>query len=163
MAENCYYNCCCWHFYDFLRSEGTTGSSSHQWIFVNNIDPDAFEPPLVEGDIAVRTDGKNADPCTSRGCLWNKWTDGKVYIPYYIANHYGKYKWLKSHRNRRIHNLNPNESWPPFWTCPVVLVDSRERAIIVRGLESFSGFSCIRFRPYQNGDNEWLSIESRDG
>lgn len=40
---------------------------------------------------------------------------------------------------------------------------SRERAIIVHGLESFSGVSCIRFRPYQNGDYEWLSIESRDG
>lgn len=39
----------------------------------------------------MRTDGKNADPCTSRGCLWNKWTDGKVYIPYYIANHYCEY------------------------------------------------------------------------
>ncbi|XP_056881383.1 hatching enzyme 1.2-like [Takifugu flavidus] len=91
--------------------------------------PGVDEPPLVEGDIAVRTDNKNADPCTSRGCLWNKWTDGKVYIPYYIANHYS----------------------------------SRERDIIVRGLESFSGFSCIRFRPYQNGDHEWLSIESGDG
>eukprot|EP00066_Takifugu_rubripes_P029192 XP_011618458.1 PREDICTED: high choriolytic enzyme 1-like [Takifugu rubripes] len=91
--------------------------------------PGVDEPPLAEGDIAVRTDNKNADPCTSRGCLWNKWTDGKVYIPYYIANHYS----------------------------------SRERDIIVRGLESFSGVSCIRFRPYQNGDYEWLSIESGDG
>lgn len=45
----------------------------------------------------------------------------------------------------------------------VVLVASRERDIIVRGLQSFSGFSCIRFRPYQSGDREWLSIESRDG
>ncbi|XP_051796961.1 hatching enzyme 1.2-like isoform X2 [Acanthochromis polyacanthus] len=40
---------------------------------------------------------------------------------------------------------------------------SREKAIIVRGLESFSAVSCIRFRPYQNGDHEWLSIESRNG
>uniref|UniRef100_A0A3P8S0B1 Metalloendopeptidase n=1 Tax=Amphiprion percula TaxID=161767 RepID=A0A3P8S0B1_AMPPE len=40
---------------------------------------------------------------------------------------------------------------------------SREVAIIVRGLESFSAVSCIRFRPYQNGDHEWLSIESRNG
>lgn len=45
----------------------------------------------------------------------------------------------------------------------LVLVASRERAIIVRGLESFSEFSCIRFRPHQSGDYEWLSIESRDG
>uniref|UniRef100_H3CFZ3 Metalloendopeptidase n=1 Tax=Tetraodon nigroviridis TaxID=99883 RepID=H3CFZ3_TETNG len=87
------------------------------------IDPVAGEPPLVEGDIAA---SKITDPCTSRGCLWNKWSDG-VYIPYYIANQNG--------------------------SCPVVL----------RGLESFSGFSCIRFRPYQSGDYERLSIESRDG
>lgn len=54
-------------------------------------DPDFDEPALVEGDIAVSSDAnKNADPCTTRGCLWNKWTDGKVYIPYYIANHYCK-------------------------------------------------------------------------
>ncbi|CAG5850359.1 unnamed protein product [Menidia menidia] len=40
---------------------------------------------------------------------------------------------------------------------------SREKAIIVRGLESFSSFSCIRFRPYRSGDREWLNIESRNG
>lgn len=51
-------------------------------------DPDFDEPQLTQGDIAIRADGKNADPCTSYGCLWNKWTDGKAYIPYYIANHY---------------------------------------------------------------------------
>lgn len=44
-----------------------------------------------------------------------------------------------------------------------VFAASREISIIVRGLESFSAFSCIRFRPYQNGDYEWLSIESREG
>lgn len=55
-------------------------------------DPDFDEPALVEGDIAVSSDAnKNADPCTSRGCLWKKWTDGKVYIPYYIANHFCKH------------------------------------------------------------------------
>ncbi|XP_033484401.1 hatching enzyme 1.2-like [Epinephelus lanceolatus] len=92
--------------------------------------PDLDEPILIEGDIAVKSlADRNADPCTARGCLWQKWSDGKVYIPYYIANHYS----------------------------------SRERAIIIRGLESFSAVSCIRFRPYQNGDHEWLSIESRDG
>lgn len=58
---------------------------------VDFADPDFDEPPLIEGDIALRSDAKNADPCTARGCLWNKWSDGKVYIPYYIANHYCKY------------------------------------------------------------------------
>ncbi|XP_034723945.1 high choriolytic enzyme 1-like [Etheostoma cragini] len=92
--------------------------------------PDLDEPTLIGGDIAVKPGAdKNADPCTSRGCLWLKNADGKVYIPYYIANHYS----------------------------------SREAAIITRGLESFSSVSCIRFRPYQNGDHEWLSIESRNG
>uniref|UniRef100_A0A3B3IG27 Metalloendopeptidase n=1 Tax=Oryzias latipes TaxID=8090 RepID=A0A3B3IG27_ORYLA len=93
-------------------------------------EPDLDEPLLIGGDIAIRSEAdKNADPCTSRGCLWLKYTDGNVYIPYYIADYY----------------------------------TSRERAIIVRGLESFSDVSCIRFRPYQNGDHEWLSIESRNG
>ncbi|KAK7912809.1 hypothetical protein WMY93_013020 [Mugilogobius chulae] len=90
--------------------------------------PDADEPELIGGDIAVRAD-RNADPCTATGCLWLKYTDGKVYIPYYIHNQYSE----------------------------------RERAIIERGLQSFSDVSCIRFRPYQNGDHEWISIESRNG
>jgi len=92
--------------------------------------PDFDEPELIGGDIAVNSEAeKNADPCTSRGCLWLKYTDGKVYIPYYIQNHYS----------------------------------SREKAIIERGLQSFSSVSCIRFRPYQNGDHEWISIESKSG
>ncbi|CAL9694428.1 unnamed protein product [Knipowitschia caucasica] len=89
--------------------------------------PEPDEPELV-GDIAVSSD-RNADPCTSRGCLWLKYSDGKVYIPYYIANHYS----------------------------------DRERSIIQRGLESFAAVSCIYFRPYQSGDHEWISIESRSG
>uniref|UniRef100_A0A8D3B107 Metalloendopeptidase n=1 Tax=Scophthalmus maximus TaxID=52904 RepID=A0A8D3B107_SCOMX len=92
--------------------------------------PDFDEPTLIGGDIAIRSEAdRNADPCTSTGCLWQKWSDGKVYMPYYITNHFS----------------------------------SREQAIIIRGLESFSSVSCIRFRPYQNGDHEWLSIESRSG
>ncbi|XP_055010777.1 hatching enzyme 1.2-like [Boleophthalmus pectinirostris] len=88
------------------------------------------EPMLIEGDIAIDNEAeRNADPCTSRGCKWGKYTDGKVYIPYYIANHFS----------------------------------SREKSIITRGLESFSSFSCIRFRPSRSSDRDWLSIESRDG
>ncbi|XP_040893756.1 low choriolytic enzyme-like [Toxotes jaculatrix] len=88
------------------------------------------DPILTEGDIAIdREAEKNADPCTSRGCMWGKWTDGKVYIPYYITNHFS----------------------------------SREKAIITRGLESFSSFSCIRFRPSRSSDRDWLSIESQNG
>nr|XP_054591225.1 hatching enzyme 1.2-like [Nothobranchius furzeri] len=88
------------------------------------------EPILVEGDIAIGSeDERNADPCTSQGCLWGKYTDGMVYVPYYIASHFS----------------------------------DREKAIIVRGLESFSSFSCIRFRPSRSSDRDWLSIESQNG
>ncbi|XP_055086029.1 hatching enzyme 1.2-like [Periophthalmus magnuspinnatus] len=85
------------------------------------------DPILIEGDIAIENESeRNADPCTSRGCLWGKWTDGKVYIPYLIANHFS----------------------------------SRQKAIITRGLESFSSVSCIRFRPKRSSDRDWISIES---
>lgn len=54
--------------------------------------PDFDEPALIGGDIAIKSEAdRNADPCTSRGCLWQKWSDGKVYIPYFIANHYCKH------------------------------------------------------------------------
>uniref|UniRef100_A0AAQ6IRE8 Metalloendopeptidase n=1 Tax=Anabas testudineus TaxID=64144 RepID=A0AAQ6IRE8_ANATE len=36
-------------------------------------------------DIAVPIN-RNADPCVQRGCKWPKSSDGKVYIPYVIAN-----------------------------------------------------------------------------
>ncbi|XP_012671082.2 low choriolytic enzyme-like [Clupea harengus] len=45
--------------------------------------------PLVVDDIAYESEAaKNADPCTSRGCMWPKSSDGKVYVPYVIANQY---------------------------------------------------------------------------
>uniref|UniRef100_A0A3B5PVQ6 Metalloendopeptidase n=1 Tax=Xiphophorus maculatus TaxID=8083 RepID=A0A3B5PVQ6_XIPMA len=47
------------------------------------------DEPLVIDDIAYKNENeRNADQCTSRGCLWPKSADGKVYIPYMIANHY---------------------------------------------------------------------------
>ncbi|KAJ4919846.1 hypothetical protein JOQ06_023063 [Pogonophryne albipinna] len=88
------------------------------------------EPILTELDIAIDNEAeRNADPCTSRGCKWLKNSDGKVYVPYYITNHFS----------------------------------SREKAIITRGLESFSSISCIRFRPTYSNDHEWLQIESQNG
>ncbi|XP_061559278.1 hatching enzyme 1.2-like [Phycodurus eques] len=90
----------------------------------------ADEPLLTEGDIAIDNDAeRNADPCTSRSCTWVKSSDRKVYVPYYITNHFS----------------------------------SREKSIITRGLESFSSFSCIRFRPTRSSDRDWLSIESQGG
>uniref|UniRef100_A0A3Q1HUZ1 Metalloendopeptidase n=1 Tax=Anabas testudineus TaxID=64144 RepID=A0A3Q1HUZ1_ANATE len=41
----------------------------------------------IIGDIAVPIN-RNADPCVQRGCKWPKSSDGKVYIPYVIANSY---------------------------------------------------------------------------
>lgn len=48
------------------------------------------DPLVMFGDIAVDTDLTNADPCTARGCLWPKATNGKVYVPYRIANVYSQ-------------------------------------------------------------------------
>lgn len=40
-------------------------------------------------DIAYDSESeRNADPCTSSGCMWPKSSDGKVYVPYVIAGHY---------------------------------------------------------------------------
>ncbi|XP_062845367.1 zinc metalloproteinase nas-36-like [Trichomycterus rosablanca] len=48
----------------------------------------ADEPTVID-DIAVdEKTGRNADPCTSSSCMWPKSTDGKVYVPYVIANHF---------------------------------------------------------------------------
>ncbi|XP_016386247.1 low choriolytic enzyme-like [Sinocyclocheilus rhinocerous] len=47
--------------------------------------PEPDEPKLMD-DIAVNE--RNADPCTSYGCLWPKYSDGMIYVPYVIANHY---------------------------------------------------------------------------
>ncbi|XP_060734294.1 low choriolytic enzyme-like [Tachysurus vachellii] len=47
------------------------------------------EPEVIEGDIWVYDDNeRNADPCTSRNCMWPKSSDGKVYVPYVISSHY---------------------------------------------------------------------------
>ncbi|TSQ58062.1 hypothetical protein Baya_11488 [Bagarius yarrelli] len=50
---------------------------------------DVSEPKVIE-DIAVddEHDERNADPCTSSDCMWPKSSDGKVYVPYVIANHF---------------------------------------------------------------------------
>uniref|UniRef100_A0A8B9RBW8 Metalloendopeptidase n=1 Tax=Astyanax mexicanus TaxID=7994 RepID=A0A8B9RBW8_ASTMX len=45
------------------------------------------EPNVIE-DIAVVNSERNADPCTSQSCKWPKSSDGKVYVPYVIVNHF---------------------------------------------------------------------------
>ncbi|XP_072291316.1 low choriolytic enzyme-like isoform X1 [Eucyclogobius newberryi] len=45
--------------------------------------------PLVIDDIAFDPDSeRNADACTSRGCMWPKSADRRVYVAYTIAGHY---------------------------------------------------------------------------
>ncbi|XP_078112605.1 high choriolytic enzyme 1-like [Sander vitreus] len=47
------------------------------------------DEPLVMDDIAYDSENeRNADPCTSSGCMWGKSSDGKVYVPYVIATHF---------------------------------------------------------------------------
>ncbi|XP_074515858.1 low choriolytic enzyme-like isoform X1 [Sebastes fasciatus] len=53
-----------------------------------NVGKDFDDPLVLDGDIAVPTGLQNADPCTARGCLWPKATDGTVYVPYQISNQY---------------------------------------------------------------------------
>lgn len=48
------------------------------------------DPLVMFGDIAVPDGLQNADPCTARGCLWPKARDGRVYVPYRIANQFCK-------------------------------------------------------------------------
>ncbi|XP_067446894.1 hatching enzyme 1.2-like [Thunnus thynnus] len=85
--------------------------------------------PFVVDDIAYDNENeRNADPCTSEGCMWSKSADGNIYVPYVIAGHYSP----------------------------------RERAIIERGLESFSSVSCIRFVE-RDAQRDYLSIQSDNG
>uniref|UniRef100_A0A669ERR8 Metalloendopeptidase n=1 Tax=Oreochromis niloticus TaxID=8128 RepID=A0A669ERR8_ORENI len=47
------------------------------------------EEPFIIDDIAYENENqRNADPCTSSGCMWGKSSDGNVYVPYIIASHY---------------------------------------------------------------------------
>uniref|UniRef100_A0A3B4B0B9 Metalloendopeptidase n=1 Tax=Periophthalmus magnuspinnatus TaxID=409849 RepID=A0A3B4B0B9_9GOBI len=62
----------------------TRGAGGHVW------GKDLADPLVVEGDIAVPYGLQNADPCTARGCLWPKATDGNVYVPYRISNQYSQ-------------------------------------------------------------------------
>ncbi|XP_061592935.1 low choriolytic enzyme-like [Cololabis saira] len=55
-----------------------------------NVGRNLDEPLVMDGDIAMPTGLQNADPCTARGCLWPKSTDGNVYVPYRISNQYSQ-------------------------------------------------------------------------
>ncbi|KAM7423542.1 hypothetical protein PAMA_000069 [Pampus argenteus] len=55
-----------------------------------NLGKNLDEPLVLFGDIAVPTGLGNADPCTARGCLWPKATDGNVYVPFRISNQFSQ-------------------------------------------------------------------------
>ncbi|XP_034039619.1 high choriolytic enzyme 1-like isoform X2 [Thalassophryne amazonica] len=121
---------CCWADPKLPEDSGELSVSELLNRANRNLVPSENDPILIGGDIAIDDDAeKNADPCTSRGCMWGKWSDGNVYVPYYISSQFS----------------------------------SREKSLIIRGLESFSSFSCIRFRDKRSTDREWLSIESQNG
>ncbi|XP_071389732.1 low choriolytic enzyme-like isoform X2 [Centroberyx affinis] len=93
-----------------------------------NVGQDLGDPVVMYGDIAVKTGLQNADPCTARGCLWPRASDGNVYVPYRISNQYSQ----------------------------------RERATIIRGLQSFAESTCIRFTPV-NRQRDFVDILSDSG
>ncbi|KAK2853411.1 hypothetical protein Q5P01_006072 [Channa striata] len=55
-----------------------------------NVGKNLSEPLVMFGDIAVPTGFQNADPCTARGCLWRKSSDGNVYVPFRISNQFSQ-------------------------------------------------------------------------
>uniref|UniRef100_A0A672QW28 Metalloendopeptidase n=1 Tax=Sinocyclocheilus grahami TaxID=75366 RepID=A0A672QW28_SINGR len=86
-------------YYDTLIniSIGTFSPHTHQYtsicctcsllngpkLTVDVLVPEPDEPKLMD-DIAVNE--RIADPCTYYGCLWPKYSDGKMYVPYVINN-----------------------------------------------------------------------------
>ncbi|KTG31929.1 hypothetical protein cypCar_00001271, partial [Cyprinus carpio] len=88
--------------------------------------PEPDEPKLMD-DIAVNE--RNADPCTSRGCLWPKYSDGKIYVPYVIANHYS---------SRELEIIKRGLDSFSYSTCIRFFPRSNERDYIT--IESRSGY-----------------------
>lgn len=47
------------------------------------------DEPYVEDDVAYDSVAqRNADPCTSAGCMWPRSADGNVYVAYFISSVY---------------------------------------------------------------------------
>lgn len=79
-----------WHYVQCSRIKEhflTSPQSNLFYVFYSQA-PEADEPTLM-GDIAMPSE-KNADPCTARGCMWQKYSDGNIWVPYVIANHFCK-------------------------------------------------------------------------
>ncbi|XP_062845368.1 high choriolytic enzyme 1-like [Trichomycterus rosablanca] len=78
------------------EGSGDTADSSEEDFSVSSIIERANkkigqapgDPKLMFGDIVMHTGFQNAHPCIFSGCMWPKYSDGRVYVPYAIANHY---------------------------------------------------------------------------
>ncbi|KAK3509904.1 hypothetical protein QTP70_019382 [Hemibagrus guttatus] len=87
------------------------------------------DEPTVVGDIAIDVEnGRNADPCTSTGCKWPKSSDGLVYVPYVIANHF---------TSRELHVIQRGLDSFASVTCIRFVPRYNEREYII--IESRSG------------------------
>ncbi|XP_028304058.1 high choriolytic enzyme 1-like [Gouania willdenowi] len=76
--------------FDHCRAEEKEDLSVSELLYRANKDVvRGDDEPLVMDDIAYDSENeRNADQCTSQGCLWGKSNDGKVYVPYVIASHF---------------------------------------------------------------------------
>ncbi|XP_071376795.1 low choriolytic enzyme-like [Centroberyx affinis] len=106
--------------------------------------------PRVEGDIAQPRlpTLRNADPCVLRGCMWGKANDGKVYIPYVIANHYS---------SRELNIINSGINSFAHSTCIRFVPRSNQRDYIY--IQSLQG--CYSYVGRQ-GNSQTVSL-SRQG
>uniref|UniRef100_A0A673WT83 Metalloendopeptidase n=1 Tax=Salmo trutta TaxID=8032 RepID=A0A673WT83_SALTR len=77
-----------WHYVQCsrIKEHFLTSPQSNLFYVSYSQAPEADEPTLM-GDIAMPSE-KNADPCTARGCMWQKYSDGNIWVPYVIANHF---------------------------------------------------------------------------
>uniref|UniRef100_A0A665UCU8 Metalloendopeptidase n=1 Tax=Echeneis naucrates TaxID=173247 RepID=A0A665UCU8_ECHNA len=71
----------------FLEHQMRPFSSDEEEIMFENRKLRSPDEPFVEDDVAFDSEAeRNADPCTSRGCMWPKSSDGRVYVAYVISS-----------------------------------------------------------------------------
>lgn len=127
------------------------------WNVFSTAGKNLDDPLVMFGDIAVPTGLGNADPCTARGCLWPKASDGNVYVPFRISRQFCKS--VEIIHLKQYNSVNKSFFLSFFSIfCPA----ARERDTIIEGLRSFAASTCIRFTPL-NGQRDFVDIESRSG
>ncbi|KAM3870107.1 hatching enzyme 1.2-like [Diretmus argenteus] len=74
---------------DFDWKQEVKVTCSENQVTMDTDEIRAADEPYIEDDVAYGSEAeRNADPCTSHGCMWPKSSDGMVYIPYYISRQY---------------------------------------------------------------------------